>query len=107
MVPQYLVFMKNGGQRHESPSFYYQKLQTELTNLGSNKSYHSLKIVCGFLIFAQKMLTSAKLWKPGKQLVYFFFLFLEYPYPEIWDTAKNDPQAYTDTEEPGSNRVKA
>lgn len=56
----------------KSLSLNYRKLKAELKNLVSNKSYGSSKIVFVCLIFAQRMLTSAKLWEPEKLLLYFF-----------------------------------
>lgn len=51
---------------------YFQKLKTEFKILVSSKSHSFLKIVQRFSIFAQRMLTSAKLWEPANLLVHFF-----------------------------------
>ena len=52
-------------------SFYIEDLKTEYKNLVSTKICGSLKMVCRFSTFIQKVLTSAKLWKYGYQLVHF------------------------------------
>ena len=87
--------------------FYFQNLKTELKNLVSTKSYGSLKMVCRFLIFLQKMLLQAKLCEPGNWYIFEKllccttilpnFMFLVYPYPEIWVAGKNDPPGHTKT----------
>lgn len=74
-------------------------MKIELKNLVSLESYGSLKMVCRFHIFEQKMLTSAKLWDP--EIVFSKALVMHYHYtkvrvfslslsPKIWATSKND-----------------
>ena len=41
ITSQHLVFMKNGGQPHESLFFFFQKLNAKLKNPISIKSYGS------------------------------------------------------------------
>ena len=69
--------------------------------------------------FAEKTLTSVKLWETWELIGMFFqklswcsttvpnLMFLAYSYPGIWLARKNDPtQVYTDPKEPKLNRVK-
>ena len=74
--------------------FYFEKLKTELKNHGS------LNIVCRFLL---KNADFSKIMGTWQLIGTFFqklswcssivvtFMFLVYPYPEIWTACKNDP----------------
>lgn len=58
-------FHENEGQLMDSPFLYFENLKAELKNLVFIKHHGSLKMVYGFIIFAQILLISAKLWESG------------------------------------------
>lgn len=98
-------------------SFYVQNLKSELKILVSTNCYGFLETVYGFSNLAQKVMTSAKLWKPeliGKcfqkllwcPTILQNFLLLAYPYPEILAAGMNSlTQGLHEPKEPGCNRV--
>ena len=58
-------FYENEGQLMDSSFFYFENPKAELKNLVFIKHHGSLKMVYRFIIFAQILLISAKLWESG------------------------------------------
>ena len=105
IAPQHLVFMKIGVQTHESPFFLLSEIENRIEKSCFCQELWLLKIVHRFSIFAQKcwhqqnngnLRTNWYIFSEALTVQHLSdFMFLAYPYPEIWTADKKEPSRPT------------